>query len=40
MDIDALLKREMVTLAEALKSANNAVLLGLNTISVLMSVSS
>ncbi|KAI3831038.1 hypothetical protein MKX03_011645 [Papaver bracteatum] len=37
VDTDALLKREMVTLAEALKSANNAVLLGLNTISILMS---
>ncbi|MCL7049895.1 hypothetical protein MKW94_001554 [Papaver nudicaule] len=37
VDTDALLKREMVTLAEALKSANNAVLLALNAISILMS---
>ncbi|KAI3982976.1 hypothetical protein MKX01_010459 [Papaver californicum] len=37
VDTDALLKWEMVTLAEALKSANNAVLLSLNTISILMS---
>lgn len=40
MDTDALLKKEVVTLAEALRSAHIAVLLAINSISVLMSVSS
>ncbi|KAK9106450.1 hypothetical protein Syun_022461 [Stephania yunnanensis] len=34
VDTDALLKKEVVTLAEALKSANNAVLLAINSISL------
>ncbi|XP_068640423.1 protein ACCUMULATION AND REPLICATION OF CHLOROPLASTS 3, chloroplastic [Aristolochia californica] len=37
VDTDALLKKEVVTLAEALRSANNAVLLAINAIYVLSS---
>ncbi|XP_043715252.1 protein ACCUMULATION AND REPLICATION OF CHLOROPLASTS 3 isoform X3 [Telopea speciosissima] len=37
VDTDALLKKEAVTLADALKSANNAVLLCINAVSVLAS---
>ncbi|GLT96795.1 hypothetical protein SLE2022_143940 [Rubroshorea leprosula] len=37
IDTDTLLKKELVTLDEALKIANNAALLALNTISVLLS---
>ncbi|KAF9624096.1 hypothetical protein IFM89_007794 [Coptis chinensis] len=37
VDTDVLLKKEVVTLAEALKSANNVVLLSINSIFVLMS---
>ncbi|GKV13348.1 hypothetical protein SLEP1_g24365 [Rubroshorea leprosula] len=37
IDTDTLLKKELVTLDEALKIANNAALLALNTISVLVS---
>lgn len=37
VDTDVLLKKEVVTLAEALKSANNAVLLSINSIFALMS---
>lgn len=37
VDTDVLLKKEVVTLAEALKSANNAVLLSINSIFTLMS---
>ncbi|KAK9115701.1 hypothetical protein Sjap_014648 [Stephania japonica] len=37
VDTDALLKKEVVTLAEALKTANNAVLLAINSISLFMS---
>lgn len=39
VDTDALLKKEVLTLAEALRSAHIAVLLAINSISVLMSVS-
>ncbi|WCJ33732.1 Protein ACCUMULATION AND REPLICATION OF CHLOROPLASTS 3 chloroplastic [Euphorbia peplus] len=37
IDTDALLKKDLVTLDEALKTANTAVLLAINTISVLLS---
>ncbi|XVE74596.1 hypothetical protein DITRI_Ditri12bG0030000 [Diplodiscus trichospermus] len=37
IDTDSLLKNELVTLDEAMKSANNAVLLAINTISVVIS---
>ncbi|XP_010270753.1 PREDICTED: protein ACCUMULATION AND REPLICATION OF CHLOROPLASTS 3 [Nelumbo nucifera] len=37
VDTDALLRKEVLTLAEALKSANNAVLLCINAISILVS---
>ncbi|KAF6174615.1 hypothetical protein GIB67_006267 [Kingdonia uniflora] len=37
VDTDSLLKKEVLTLAEALKSANNAVFLAINSISILMS---
>ncbi|XWS64010.1 hypothetical protein CRYUN_Cryun06bG0150200 [Craigia yunnanensis] len=37
IDTDSLLKNELVTLDEALKTANNAVLLSINTISVVIS---
>ncbi|XWS69423.1 hypothetical protein CRYUN_Cryun04dG0177700 [Craigia yunnanensis] len=37
IDTDSLLKNELVTLDEALKTANNAVLLAINTISVVIS---
>ena len=39
IDTDALLKKDLVTLDEALKTADNAVLLAINAISVLISVS-
>lgn len=39
IDTDALLKKDLVTLDEALKSANSAVLLAINAISILISVS-
>lgn len=39
IDTDALLKKDLVTLDEALKSANSAVLLAINAISILVSVS-
>lgn len=37
IDTDALLKKDLVTLDEALKSANSAVLLAMNAISILIS---
>lgn len=39
VEADSLLKKEAETLAEALESANNAVLLALTTISIMVSVS-
>lgn len=39
IDTDALLKKDLVTLDEALKTADNAVLLAINAISVLIYVS-
>lgn len=38
IDTDTLLNKDLVTLDEALKSANSAVLLAINAISVLISV--
>lgn len=39
LDTDALLKNDLVTLDEALKTLNNAVLMAMNAISILISVS-
>lgn len=39
VDTDMLLRKDLVTLDEAVKTANNAVLLAINAISVLISVS-
>lgn len=39
IDTDTLLKKDLVTLDEALKTADNGVLLAINAISVLISVS-
>jgi hypothetical protein len=39
IDIDALLKKDLLTLDEAMKTANDAVLLAIKAISVLKSVS-
>lgn len=39
IDIDALLKKDLLTLDEAMKTANDAVLLAIKAISVLRSVS-
>lgn len=39
VDTDALLEKDVLTLDEALKTANNAVLMALNAISILVSVS-
>jgi hypothetical protein len=39
VDTDMLLRKDLVTLDEAVKTANNAVLLAVNAISVLISVS-
>lgn len=40
VDADALLEKDMVTFDEALQIANNAVLMALNAVSILTSVSS
>lgn len=39
IDADALLEKDLVTLDEALQIANNAVLMALNAVSILTSVS-
>jgi len=39
IDIDALLKKDLLTLDEAMKTANDAVLLAIKAVSVLKSVS-
>ena len=39
LDTDMLLENDMVTLDEALRTTNNAVLMAINTISILLSVS-
>lgn len=39
IDTDMLLRKDLVTLDEAVKTSNNAVLLAINAVSVLLSVS-
>lgn len=39
LDTDTLLENDMVTLDEALRTSNNAVLMAMNAISILLSVS-
>lgn len=39
LDTDTLLENDLVTLDEALRTTNNAVLMAINTISILLSVS-